>query len=125
MKLADYVESLNLLEEGVDANYDIPENAPEEVKSLIRTFLETDPENRDTDVLLWYVLGTGTPPYKMSKKDSAYTDVANDPKYSCATCEYLYLKVNTGEYICSQIRGEVKPSGWCNQFTTSKMYDTD
>ena len=127
MKLRDYLEANDILlnEETLneEVTYDIPENAPEEVKELIRIFNETPEEERDTDILLYHVLGHGTPPYKMSKEASSYADVANDPAQSCATCEYLYLKVNTGQYACSQIRGEVKASGWCNQFKTSQEYE--
>ena len=90
-------------------------DAQPEVLEAIERFRELPEEERQEEVLLYWLLGSGTPPYKVSKEDSEYTDDA-DSKQSCDNCEFLYLKNNNNKYICSQIRGRVKPSGWCNRW---------
>lgn len=65
---------------------------------------------------MYHILGSGTPPYKISKEDSQYSHSAGTQEEACANCTFLYQKVVTGEHICSQIRGKVKPGGWCNQW---------
>lgn len=87
-----------------------------EVKKAVQRFRDMDPSERDTNILLYFLLGSGTPPYKMSKEDSQYSDTGGTQEEACANCTFLYQKVVTGEHICSQIRGEVKPGGWCNQW---------
>ena len=47
------------------------ERAPEETKESILRFMQESKKVRDWKPLLYYVLGSGTPPYKMSKKNSA------------------------------------------------------
>lgn len=87
-----------------------------EVKEAVERFREMNPEERDTNILLYWLLGSGTPPYKMSQEDAQYSDNTGTQEQACANCEFLYQKVTTGEYICSQIRGKVRPEGWCNQW---------
>lgn len=103
-----------LKEEKTKLSYpDAGQNAPREVKKAIERFMSMSSEERETDILLYWLLGSGTPEYKMSKKDSGYVDRSKEPETVCTNCEYLYEKVGTGEYICSQIRGKVQPEGWC------------
>jgi len=90
------------------------DDAQPEVKEAIERFREL-PEDEREDVLLYWLLGSGTPPYKVSKQDSEYTDAA-EGKQTCDNCEFLYLKNANNKYICSQIRGRVKPEGWCNRW---------
>ena len=93
-----------------------------EVQEAIEQFREMDPEDRNTNVLLYWLIGTeGTPPYKMSQEDAQYSDDAGTQEAACANCEFLYQKTTNGKYICSQIRGEVRPEGWCNRW---KLADT-
>lgn len=87
-----------------------------EVKEAVKRFRDMDPEERDTNILLYWLLGSGTPPYKMSQEDAQYSDNAGTQETACANCEFFYQKVPTGDYICSQIRGKVRPEGWCNQW---------
>lgn len=102
--------------ESVDENAD----PQPEVQEAVERFREMDPEDRDTNILLYWLLGSGTPPYKMSKEDSHYSHTSGNQEEACANCEYLYQKVTTGDHICSQIRGKVKPGGWCNQWAPAK-----
>lgn len=106
-----------------DQKYQYPEagrDAPKEVKTAIDRFREMASEDRDTDILLYWLLGSGTPPYKMSKEDSDYVDKSSGEQ-KCSNCEYLYEKYATGEHICSQIRGKVEPEGWCNLWEEVSM----
>lgn len=94
-----------------------------EVKKAIERFREMDPEERRTNNLLYWLIGkrAGTPPYKMSQEDAQYSDDGGTQETACANCEFLYQKTTSGKYICSQIRGEVRPEGWCNRW---KLADT-
>lgn len=93
-----------------------------EVQEAIERFREMDPEDRNTNVLLYWLIGkSGTPPYKMSREDAQYSDDGGTQETACANCEFLYQKTTSGKYICSQIRGEVRPEGWCNRW---KLADT-
>jgi hypothetical protein len=62
--------------------------------------------------LLYYLLGTGTGPFKMSKQDAAYQS-APVHKQSCRTCSSCYEQVVTSDVICSQIEGAIELDGWC------------
>lgn len=94
-----------------------------EVKEAVERFRNMDEEERDTNILLYWLLGSGTPPYKMSQEDAQYSDNAGTQETACANCEFFYQKVPTGEYICSQIRGKVRPEGWCNQWQLADNID--
>ncbi len=88
------------------------EVAPDETKKAIETFMAKPKKFRDGKPLLYYVLGSGTPPYKMSKKDSLYVDRSKKPQ-NCANCIFTYIKYVDKKVICSQIRGTIKLGGWC------------
>lgn len=89
------------------------ENAQPGVKHDIETWRELPDRVKDRVPLLYYLLGSGTPPYKMSKTDSLYVDESTTENQTCANCEFAYKKVVRDRYICSQIRGPIKPKGWC------------
>ena len=117
--LGTYVKFLEALLElqGKPHSYDEAGiNAPESVKHAIREYHALPDEVKENTPLLYYILGSGTPPYKMTQEDSEYTDQATDSTMNCANCEFAYMKVITSKYICSQIRDEIKPEGWCNQW---------
>jgi len=99
------------------------DKAPEEVREAIEKFKNLDPNERETNILLYWLLGSGTPPYKMSKEDSEYVDGVEDGNQVCANCEFMYQKVPSGEYICSQIRGKIKPGGWCKLWKQADNVD--
>ena len=62
--------------------------------------------------LLFYVLGSGTNPYLMSKEDACYQDrpVHNQ---RCGKCSSAYQQVVSGEVVCSQVQGKVSLKGYC------------
>jgi len=94
-------------------------NAPKQTQSLIREFMRKPKSFRQHVPLLYFILGSGsgTPPFKMSKKVADYEDVSTHRTLlgiqNCANCEYQYLKTINNKYICSQMRGRIEPKGWC------------
>ena len=97
----------------IDEQYqDAYNKAPAETKKVIDAFQKEPASLRAEKPLLYYVLGSGTPPYKMSKKDSEYVD-KSVKKQNCANCIFTYIKYVDKKPICSQIRGTIKLGGWC------------
>lgn len=88
-------------------------NAQPEVQKAIERWRALPDEEKESQPLLYWLLGDGTPPYKMSKKDSQYTDKSTVRDQRCANCQFAYQNNSDGNYICSQIRDDIKPLGWC------------
>jgi hypothetical protein len=89
-----------------------PKKSPDGVKEAVEKWHDLPEEKKQDIPLLYWLLGTGTPAYKMSKTDSAYQEKSKGNQ-SCANCEFIYLKLANQKHICSQIRGKIEPSGWC------------
>ena len=89
---------------------DAGEDAPDAVQEIIA---QINARGGDPDTpLLYQILGEGTPDYKMSKEDADYRhQPVNGQK--CGNCRFAYKKVVTGEFICSQVEGNVQPEHWC------------
>jgi hypothetical protein len=62
--------------------------------------------------LLYLLLGSGTPPLKMSQPDSAY-QTRSVGKQRCSNCSSAYTQVVTGKMICSQVEGTIQGDHWC------------
>lgn len=110
-----------------DLNYpeNVGSNAPKEVQEAIKKYFELPREEQEKTPLLYWILGSSTPPYKMSKQDTKYTDKSPGPK-QCQNCEFAYKKVSRKDrYICSQIRGTIRPEGWCNRWIPGENYKKD
>jgi hypothetical protein len=70
---------------------------------------------------LYSLLGSGTAPLKMSKADAAYRSRPGPGgKQKCANCSSAYTQVVTGDSICSQVAGEIKPGHWCRLWNTDR-----
>lgn len=96
--------------------YDYPDagiNASECIKQKIEEFRALPEHLKEEEPLLYYLLGSGTPPYKMSKEDSLYADVSNVEGQYCINCIYSYYQPLRKVLICSQIRGAILKEGWC------------
>ena len=94
-------------------NYpDAGKDAQPEVKEALERFKKMSPEERSKKPLLYWLLGTGTQPYKMSQEDSEYTD-KSPGEHKCDNCVYTFTNHTSGKHICSQIQEEVKLEGWC------------
>ncbi len=96
------------------------QNAPESVRQAIDEFHQL-PDEQKTDLpLLYHILGSGTPDYKMSKEDSEYTDTSEVEGQTCENCKSAYQRVYNQHFICSQITGGIEPAGWCRLWKPGK-----
>lgn len=97
-------------------------HAPPGVQDEIVAFHTLPPSAKLTTPLLYFLLGDGTPPYKMDPQDAWYADQPVLGQ-NCGNCPFSYQRVTTGRYICSQIsnppkrraapKGGILPQGWC------------
>jgi hypothetical protein len=97
---------------------DAGKNAQPEVVAAIHRFRTLTEDERAEYPLLYWLLGSGTPPYKMAKADVRYTDASTISNQRCANCRmsYKHVKGAPDDYICSQIDGKIAPPGWCNRW---------
>jgi len=97
-------------------------DAAEEVQEAVQRFREEVPEStkRNTPLLYW-LLGTGTPEYKMSKADADYKEEP-EGEMVCANCQFWYVG-SDGEGVCSKVRGEVFESHWCRLWRPDDVED--
>lgn len=84
-----------------------------EVQQAVMRFLASPDAFRDQNVLLYWLLGNGTPGFKMSKPDSDYVLISRVRGERCSNCVYTFQNIVTKRYICSKIRGQIVPPGWC------------
>lgn len=88
--------------------------AQPEVVEAVERFRSLPARVRAKLPLLYWLLGAGTPPYKMTREDSDYG--APPPQaagHVCGNCRFAYARVLTGDVICSQIEGRVGWAAWC------------
>ena len=109
----DTVEKSSVEKQMVEGYPDLPlDDTPEEVVNwLHRLDADYNPSN-ESEALLYQLLGSGTPEWKMSKEDADYKDEPEGDAY-CGNCEYAYYSNQSGRFICSKIRGKVDWEGWC------------
>jgi len=90
------------------------------VRAEIRKFIEQPAAVRDETPLLYWLLNEGTPPYKMDRFTSEYTDGPTPiPGQRCDNCRFAWENVpKRALYICSQIRVKIAPAGWCKLWAT-------
>ena len=96
---------------------DAGENAPLLVQQVIAQFRTLAEEERADKPLLYWLLGSATPPYKESKADAAYVAVSQVPGQDCENCRFAYENIKSGRLICSLIDGYIHLSGWCLRWT--------
>jgi len=88
-------------------------HAQPEVKRAIERWHRRIPDRVKARLpLLYWLLGDGTPPFKMSKAASQYGPSQVEGQ-RCANCRFAYQKVATGEVICSQVTGYIQLPLWC------------
>lgn len=87
-------------------------NANPLIKKAINQFRRLPNEVKAEKPLLYYLLGSGTPPYKMSKKDSHYQGKPFRGQ-NCGNCRFTFMRWINKELICSQIAGNVELDHWC------------
>jgi hypothetical protein len=86
--------------------------APAHVRQAILEYARLPAETKARVPLLYWLLGSGTPPYKMAASDAEY-GAPPDYHYRCGNCKYAFKHLSTGAYICSQIRGRIELNAWC------------
>ena len=87
-------------------------NANPLVKQAIEQFRNLPNQAKEEKPLLYWLLGSGTPPYKMSKKDSLYQGKSYRGQ-NCANCRFTFMRWVNKELICSQIQGNIELEHWC------------
>lgn len=68
---------------------------------------------------LYALLGSGTPPLKMSREDAAY-QTRPVGKQRCEVCSSAYQNLVTEDMICSQVDGEIGKNAWCRLFNLDR-----
>lgn len=97
------------------ANYQYPQagvNAPPGVQQSVAEFRRLPIVAKQSVPLLYWLLGSGTPPYKMSPQDAAYQPMPQGEQ-RCGNCSAAYQHVKSSTFICDQIRGSIQPQAWC------------
>jgi hypothetical protein len=89
------------------------EVAPPQVKAVIEEFLKKPKKFRENVPLLYYLLGSGTMAYKMSKEVADYVDQSRIKTQNCKNCIFGFQNLVTKKAVCSQMRGFVRYEGWC------------
>jgi hypothetical protein len=87
-------------------------NANPLVQQAIEQFRNLPNEAKEDKPLLYWLLGSGTPPYKMSKKDSLYVGKSYRGQ-NCGNCRFTFMRWVNKELICSQIQGNIELGHWC------------
>ena len=98
-----------------DNNFDYPKagvKANVYVQKAISQFRRLPIEERRKKPLLYWLLGSGTPPYKMTKKGSNYIGKPYRGQ-KCGNCRFTFQRYVNDELICSQIQGNIELEHWC------------
>jgi hypothetical protein len=98
-----------------DNNFDYPNagiNANIYVQKAITQFRKLPFEEKRKKPLLYWLLGSGTSPYKMTKKGSAYMGKPYRGQ-NCGNCRFIFQRCVNKELICSQIQGNIELNHWC------------
>jgi hypothetical protein len=84
-------------------------NSPPWVKTAYTEFEKLPEKEKLKTPFLYFLLGKGkgTPPFKMSKKDSNYFSPSKNPDFICGNCIFYYENPVKKIGVCSQIRGNV------------------
>ena len=107
--------------ERLDNEYLYPKaglNANPYIKKAIKEFHKLPNEAKENKPLLYWLLGSGTPPYKMSKKDSEYQGKPFRGQ-NCGNCRFTFMRWTNKELICSQIAGNIELDHWCKLWMNS------
>ena len=93
------------------------EKAQAEVKKAIDRFRKL-PEGERGKTSLWgWLLGEGTPDYKIAQEDVKYTDKSKTKGQYCGNCARIYHVHSEGISICDITTGTIQEPGWCDRWT--------
>jgi hypothetical protein len=88
------------------------EKSPRWIKMAFAMFLTMPDRVVSHKPFLYFVLGTGTMDFKMTKEMAQYGESREGQR--CDNCRFAYQKViNNKRIICSQMRGGIRPEKWC------------
>lgn len=87
-------------------------NAQPEVREAVRRFRSLPIVEQNRIPLLYWLLGSATPPYKMEPAEANYSRTATGAE-KCSNCRHAWQNVPGGFYICAMIRGRIEPGAWC------------
>jgi len=90
-------------------------NSPKWVKMAWVEFQKLPLKEQQKTPFLYFLLGKGkgTPPFKMSKRDSNYKDPSSNKDFICGNCIFYYINPVKKIGVCSQIRGNVDYDAIC------------
>jgi len=90
-------------------------DSPDWVKEAYDEFRKLPQWKQGNTPFLYYLLGTGkgTQPFKMPKHTANYQSLSPTASERCGNCIFFFVQPKGGRNICSKIRGQVKPEGWC------------
>lgn len=106
------VTGMRIRYHGLVANNDYPD-LPQASPAFVPAVRLLQRGLPDQTPLLYALLGSGTPPYKMSPADATYVSSAPMSRMTYGNCVRAYQHVTSKTFICDQIRGEIQPSAWC------------
>ena len=75
------------------------EIAPPQVKVAIKEFLKKPKKYRESVPLLYYLLGSGTMAYKMSKEVAEYVDQSRVKTQNCKNCIFGFQNLVTKKAV--------------------------
>lgn len=87
-------------------------SSPFWVRMAFKTFLQRANRFVLTTPFLYFLLGKGTPDFKMSPKTVNY-GLSEVSGQKCGNCIFAYKNIVKNKNICSQVRGDINPSMWC------------
>ena len=90
-------------------------NAPKWIKEAYSEFEKLSEKEQKKTPFLYFVLGKGkgTPPFKMSKKDSGYVNPSKNSNFVCGNCIFYYYNPVKKISVCSQVRGNIAYDAYC------------
>lgn len=106
------MKSIKEFTDGKNEYADARKVARPEIIKVIDKYDELPDSKKDKTPLLYFILNSGTPDFKMSRERAGYVN-KTDGKQKCSNCRFAYQKVINGKVICSQIRGGIDLDGWC------------
>ena len=100
-------------------------NSPIWIREAYKEFQKLPIEVQKKTPFLYFVLGKGkgTPPFKMSKKDSNYKDPSSNKDFICGNCIFYYTNPVKRIGVCSQIRGNVTYDAICRLWVGEMSLD--
>lgn len=95
------------------------ERSPKWIRVSFKVFLQLPDRFVLNTPFLYFVLGQGTPAFKMEKNTADY-GLSKVNGQSCGNCIYSYKNIVEEKNICSQVRGEIHARKWCKLWSDTR-----